>query len=141
MGDEFSGWPERAFDLLLELEGDPPEIVRESLRESREQLIRRPMIMVMQQLADTDRAYADFSVPGFRKTTEPWQRQVGLVRPEPNLYLKVSFDRDGLSVQGSWRLINPGSYTCPWRESYLSAVDDDVSGSELVAIIEPTTSP
>ncbi len=84
MGDEFSGWPERAFDLLLELEGDPPEIVRESLRESREQLIRRPMIMVMQQLADADRAYADFSVPGFRKTIEPWQRQVGFVRPEPS---------------------------------------------------------
>jgi hypothetical protein len=136
MGGRFTGWPEQAFEVLLKLDGDPPVAVRESLREEREELVRQPMIALMQDLADTDAVYAGFTVPGFHKLLEPWQQQVGFVRPERNIDQRVSFDLDGLHVRGAGWYFNPGSYVSPGREGFLAAVADDTSGPELVRIIE-----
>lgn len=136
MGGRFTGWPEQAFDVLVKLEGDPPVAVRESLREEREELVRQPMVALMRDLADTDAFYAGFTVPGFRKELEPWQRQVGFVRAERNIDQRVSIDLDGLHVRGAGWYFNPGSRTSYGREGYLEAVADDTSGSELVRIVE-----
>jgi hypothetical protein len=136
MGGRFTGWPEQAFDVLLELEGDPPDVVRESLRQRREELVRQPMIALWQDLADTDVAYAQFTVPGLHKMLQPWQQQVGFVRPERNLDQRVSFDLDGVFVRGAGWYVNPGSYVSRGRERFIAAVADDDSGPELVSIIE-----
>lgn len=136
MGGRFTGWPEQAFDVLLRLEGDPPSSVRERLREEREQLVRQPMIALWRDLADTDALYDNFTVPGFHKMLRPWQQQAGFIRPEPNIDQRVSFDLDGLYVQGTGWYGNPGSYHSPGREGFLAAVDDDTAGPELVSIIQ-----
>jgi Conserved hypothetical protein (DUF2461) len=130
MGGQFTGWPEQAFDVLLKLEGEPPVAVRESLRKEREQLVRKPMIALLQDIADADATYDDFSAWGFRIMLWPWQRQVGVVRIERNIELSVSFDLDGLYVQGG------GWYFGPQREAFRAAVADDTSGSALVTITE-----
>lgn len=132
----FTGWPKEAFDVLLRLEGDPPPPAREALREERERLVRQPMVALMEELAAADSCYRGFTVPGFHKLLEPWQRQVGFVRPERNVDQRVWFDLDGLSVEASGWIFNPGSYTSRWREGYLSAVDDETTGNELVGILE-----
>jgi hypothetical protein len=136
MGRRFTGWPEQAFDVLLKLDGDPPVAARESLRKEREDLIRRPMVALMQDLADTDAAYDRFTVPGFHITLEPWQRQVGFVRAEANIDQRMWLDLDGLYVQGHGWYANPGSYVSLGREGFLTAVADDTFGPELVRIIE-----
>jgi hypothetical protein len=130
MGERFTGWPEQAFDVLLKLDGDPPVALRESLRKEREQLVRQPMIALLQDIADADATYDDFSVWGFRIMLWPWQRQVGVVRIERNIELSVAFDLDGLYVQGG------GWYFGPQRETFRAAVADDSSGSALVATVE-----
>lgn len=136
MGGRFTGWPEQAFDVLVQLEGDPPASVRENLRHDREQLVRQPMIALWKELADADAVYANFTVPGLHKLLQQWQRQVGFVRPERNIDHRVSFDLDGLYVQGAGWYCNPGSYVSHGREGFLAAVADDTSGPELVSIIE-----
>ncbi|HVX43482.1 MAG TPA: hypothetical protein VHC49_06340 [Mycobacteriales bacterium] len=136
MSGRFTGWPEQAFAVLLELEGDPPAAVRESLRRKRDELVRQPMIALMQDLADTDALYGNFTVPGLNRTIGPWQRQIGFIRPERNIDQRVSFDLDGLHVQGAGWYFNPGSYTSPGREGFLAGVADGISGPQLVRIIE-----
>lgn len=131
----FTGWPSAAFSLLERLEGDPPSSVRERLRAERELLVRSPMVALMRDLAGASTFYERFTVPGFHKELGPWQRQVGFVRPERNLDQRVSFDLDGLSVEGSAWYFNPGSYTSPGREGFVSAVADEESGPELERIL------
>ena len=130
-----TGWPEQAFDVLLKLEGEPPLAVRESLRNEREELVRQPMIALMQDLADADVSYGHFTVPSFRLMLGPWQRQVGFIRTERHIDHRVSFDLDGLYVQGAVWYVNPGSKVSPEREAFLAAVADDTSGPTLVRIL------
>lgn len=132
----FTGWPEQALDLLLELDGEPPVSVRESLREERERLIRQPMLALMQDLAHIDAAYSDFHVPGFRRTLGSWQRQVSFLRAERNIDQRVWLDLDGLFVQGAGWYFDPGSRISPGREGFLEAVVDDTTGVQLVRILE-----
>jgi hypothetical protein len=136
MSRRFGGWPEEAFDVLLRLEGDPPAAVREGLREERERLVREPMVALMRDLADEDAFYRRFTVHGFHKLAEPWQRQIGFVRPERHVDQRVILDLDGLSVEGSGWYFDPGSYTSPQREAFLAAAEDETSGSDLASIID-----
>lgn len=122
--------------MLLKLEGDPPMAVRESVRDERERLVRQPMVALMQDLADADACYRKFVVPSLGLTLWPWQRQVGFVRAERNFDQRVWLDLDGMYVEACWWMFNPGSYTSPWREAYMTAVADDTSGPELVGIVE-----
>ncbi|MEQ7124157.1 DUF2461 family protein [Actinopolymorpha sp. B11F2] len=130
MSGRFNGWPEQAFDVLLKLEGDPPAAFRETLRKEREQLVRQPMIALLQDVADADPTYDDFSVWGFRIMLWPWQRQAARVLIERGVELGVIFDLDGLHVHGG------GWYFGPEREAFRAAVADDTSGSALVTIVE-----
>ena len=132
MGGQFTGWSEQAFDVLLKLEGDPPAAFRESLRKEREQLVRQPMIALLQDVADADLTYDDFWVWGFRLMLWPWQRQVGVVRIERNIELSVTFDLDGLQVHATGWCFGPVDV----REAFRAAVADDTSGPALVTIVE-----
>ncbi len=124
-----SGWPEEAFDVLLRLDGDPTQAERERHRRDRERLVRKPMIELLQDVADADEAYEDFHVWGFAKMLWPWQRQVGMVRVAPNVELGVSFDLDGLAVQCSWWYA-PGEQV----ERYRHSVAGD-AGAELAELV------
>ena len=130
MGGRFEGWPEEAYDVLLKLDGDPSPAFRESLRKEREQLVRKPMIALLQDVADADVSYDDFAVWGFRIMLWPWQRQAARVVIERNVELSVTFDLDGLYVGGG------GWFFGPVREVFRAAVADESSGPALVAILE-----
>lgn len=125
-----AGWPEEAFDLLLRLDGEPTLAERERHRRDRERLVRKPMIELLQDVADADEAYEDFHVWGFAKMLWPWQRQAGMVRVAPSVELAVSFDLDGLAVQCSWWYA-PGEQV----ERYRASVAGD-AGAELAEIVE-----
>ncbi|WP_051114222.1 DUF2461 family protein [Actinopolymorpha alba] len=127
----FTGWPEQAYDVLLKLDGDPPASVRQGLRKDRERLVRQPMIDLLQDVADADAAYGDFSVWGLGSMVWPWQRQCGVVRIGPKAEFSLWFDLDGLAVLGCWWY--PGAENVA---TYRAAVASDASGPELVSIVE-----
>jgi hypothetical protein len=77
---QFTGWPRQAYDVLLQLDGLPSNETRERLRKDRERLVRRPMIDLLNDLADDNPRYADFSVWGYGKDPFWWQHQGGIIR-------------------------------------------------------------
>jgi hypothetical protein len=124
----FTGWPERAFDVLLQLDGDPPAAVRERNRKDRERLVRQPMIALLQDVADADEAYDDFSVWGYGNTAWWWQHQCGVVRTPGRLEFGLRFDLDGLDISGGWQHSEV--------ERFRAAVANDETGSELTRILD-----
>jgi uncharacterized protein DUF2461 len=126
----FTGWPPGAFDLLLRLEGDPSTSLRESLRRQREQLVRQPMIALLQDVADADPVYDDFSVWHYGKTVWWWQHQSGVVRIERGVELGVRFDLDGLAVTGNGWFIDPGML-----QLYRAAAAAEDTGDRLVRLL------
>lgn len=127
----FTGWPTEAFDILLKLDGQPSMEFREQCRKDRERLVRRPMIDLLNDLADADRTYEEFFVWSFRKMIWPWQRQVGVIRVQRNLELSLGFDLDGLEIHGNcWFADQAG------REHYRRAVDESGSGRQLQTALD-----
>ncbi|MFD8748133.1 hypothetical protein ACFV01_34850, partial [Streptomyces sp. NPDC059616] len=66
MRGQFTGWPEQAMDVLWQLQGEPTRATRERYRADRERLVRQPMIALLNEVADTDARYEDFSVWHYR---------------------------------------------------------------------------
>ncbi|MDH6219147.1 DUF2461 family protein [Streptomyces pseudovenezuelae] len=131
MAGRFTGWPEGAFDVLLQLEGEPSQSVREKCRKEREQLVRQPMIALLNDLADRDAAYDDFSVWHYRTNSWWWQHQGAVIRLARNIEIGLRFDLDGLRIQGAWW------YPVPEQiRKFRQAVAVDGSGRELTAIVE-----
>ena len=127
----FEGWPREAFDVLLRLEGEPSAEVRRECRQEREELVRQPMIELLNAVADADSAYEDFSVWGYGEVLlRAWQRQSAIVRLARNIELGVRFDLDGLEVCVAWWYAPSAQI-----ERYRAAVADDGSGPRLVAIV------
>jgi Conserved hypothetical protein (DUF2461) len=126
----FVGWPPESFDLLLRLEGDPSPSLRESLRRDRERLVRQPMIALLQDVADADPAYDDFSVWGFGKTVWWWQHQSSAVRIERGVELGVRLDVDGLAVAGNGWFVDPGKL-----QLFRAAAAADDTGDRLEGML------
>ncbi|MFC6157255.1 DUF2461 family protein [Kribbella jiaozuonensis] len=127
----FDGWPTGAFDVLLRLEGEPSADVRRECRREREELVRRPMVGLLNAVADADPAYEDFAVWGCGDVLlDAWQRQRAIVRLGRSVELGVRFDLDGLEVGLAW-------WYAPSEqiERYRGAVADDGSGQRLVGIL------
>lgn len=126
---QFAGWPRGAFDVLLQLDGDPTTEVRERLRSDRERLVREPMIALMNDVAAADETYEDVSVFSF-KMSWYWQHQVAVIRIRKYLELSLAFDLDGLNVQGAWWFADQAQV-----ERYRRAVDDAGIGEQLAAAL------
>lgn len=123
----FTGWPEAAFDVLLQLDGDPSPDVREKWRKEREFRVRRPMIALLNEIADRDVSYDDFSVWAYGKMVSFWQHQSCAIRMPGKIEIGVGFDLDGLNVVAHW-----------WngmRDRFRAAVSGD-AGEELVELLE-----
>nr|WP_042180299.1 DUF2461 family protein [Kibdelosporangium sp. MJ126-NF4]CEL14316.1 hypothetical protein [Kibdelosporangium sp. MJ126-NF4]CTQ88683.1 hypothetical protein [Kibdelosporangium sp. MJ126-NF4] len=129
MTGQFSGWPPQAFDVLARLEGLPSAETRRQLRKDRENLVRRPMIALLDDLADTDPRYEDFSVWGYGKEPFWWQNQGAVVRFARCVELGVRLNLDGLHVKAAWHYPDPGQVA-----RYRAAVD--AAGDELAAILD-----
>ncbi|MBE1608289.1 DUF2461 family protein [Actinopolymorpha pittospori] len=127
----FTGWPETAFDVLLQLDGDPSVAVREKHRKDREHLVRKPMVALLQDVADADHAYEDFSVWGYGTHPWGWQHQCAVVRMPGRFEIGLRFDLDGLDVSGGWAFSAREEV-----EKFRAAVADDSSGRALTEVVE-----
>jgi uncharacterized protein (DUF2461 family) len=107
MGTRFRGWPEQAYAVLLELGGEPSRDTRERLRRQREQQVRQPMIDLLNDLADADPWYEDFSVWSYASTAWWWQNQCAIVRVARNVEIGFRFNLDGLRISSVWSYAGP----------------------------------
>jgi hypothetical protein len=103
MGTRFHGWPEQAYTVLLELGGEPSPQTRERVRRRREEQVRLPMIDLLNDLADADPWYEDFSVWRYASTAFWWQNQCAIVRVARNIEIGFRFNLDGLRIGAAWR--------------------------------------
>lgn len=131
MSGRFTGWPERAIDVLAHLQGEPSRVVREQYRADRERLVRQPMIALLNDVADVDPRYEDFSVWHYRTNSWWWQHQGAVIRLGRKIEIGLRFDLDGLRIQGAWWYPDPGQVTM-----FRKAVAAEGSGHELSAIVE-----
>lgn len=93
--------------MLLELGGEPSRETRERVRRRREELVRQPMIDLLNDLADMDRWYEDFAVWRYASTAFWWQNQCAVVRVARNVEIGFRFNLDGLHIGAGWRYAGP----------------------------------
>jgi uncharacterized protein (DUF2461 family) len=130
MGMRFHGWPERAYAVLLELEGEPSRETRERVRRHREELVRKPMIDLLNDLADADPWYDDFSVWRYASTAYWWQNQSAIVRVARNVDIGFCFNLDGLQVKAAWWYADSGQIAL-----FRAAAAADESGRALEDLV------
>ena len=130
MAARFHGWPEQAYGVLLELGGEPSLQTRERVRRQREKQVRQPMIDLLNDLADVDPWYEDFSVWRYASTAYWWQNQCAVVRVARNIEIGFSFNLDGLHIQGAWWYADAGQIAL-----FRAAAAADGSGRALADLV------
>ncbi|MFF6852403.1 DUF2461 family protein [Streptomyces antimycoticus] len=118
-------------DVLLHLQGEPSHAVRERYRADRERLVRQPMIALLNDVADVNPRYEDFSVWHYRTNSWWWQHQCAVIRLGHKIEIGLRFDLDGLRIQGAWWYPAPGQVT-----RFRKAVAAEGSGHGLSAILK-----
>jgi len=126
VGTPFRGWPEQAYAVLLELGGEPSRETRERLRRDREEHVRRPMIDLLNDLADADPWYEEFAVWRYASTAYWWQNQCAVVRVARNIEIGLRFNLDGLCLKAAWWYASPEQIAL-----FRAAVAADESGLTL----------
>jgi Conserved hypothetical protein (DUF2461) len=130
MGTRFGGWPEQAGEVLLELAGEPSRATMQRVRRRREDLVRQPMIDLLNDLADTDPWYEDFSVWRYASTAFWWQNQCAIVRVTRAVEIAFRFSLDGLAVRAVWRYASPEQIA-----RFRAAAAAEHSGRELAELV------
>lgn len=130
METRFRGWPEQAFGVLLELGGEPSPETRERMRRRREELVRQPMIDLLNDLADADPWYEDFAVWRYASTAYWWQNQCAIVRVARNIEIGFRFSLDGLGIKAAWRYADPEQIA-----QFRAAAAADQSGRALENLV------
>jgi Conserved hypothetical protein (DUF2461) len=126
----FHGWPEQAYAVLLTLGGEPSRETKERVRRQREHDVRRPMIDLLNDLADRDSWYEDFSVWGYASTAFWWQNQCAVARVAPSIFIGFRFNVDGVRITAAWQHASPEQIA-----SFRAAVSADDSGRELADLV------
>jgi uncharacterized protein (DUF2461 family) len=130
MGTRFHGWPESAYAVLLQLEGEPSVETRDRVRRDRERHVRRPMIDLLNDLADLDPWYEDFSVWRYASTAYWWQNQSAIVRVARSVEIAFRFSLDGLQIKAAWWYADPEQIAL-----FRAAVAAEESGRELEGLV------
>ena len=130
MATRFHGWPEQAYAVLLELGGEPSLQTRERVRRQREKQVRQPMIDLLNDLADADPWYEDFSVWRYASTAYWWQNQCAVVRVARNIEIGFCFNLDGLQVRAAWWYADAGQVAL-----FRAAAAADGSGRALADLV------
>jgi Conserved hypothetical protein (DUF2461) len=130
VGTRFRGWPEQAYAVLLELGGEPSLETRQRVRRRREELVRRPMIDLLNDLADTDPWYEDYSIWSYASTAYWWQNQCAVVRVARNVEISFRFSLDGLRIAAAWWYARPEQIAL-----FRAAVAADESGRSLEVLV------
>jgi hypothetical protein len=130
VGTRFHGWPDEAYGVLMSLEGEPSLETRELVHRDREQLVRQPMIDLLNDLADTDPWYEDFAVWSYASTAFWWQNQCAIVRAARNIQIGFRFSLDGLRIRGGWWVADPEQIA-----SFRAATAAEESGRALEQLV------
>lgn len=130
MGTRFHGWPEQAYEVLLTLGGEPSQETRQRVRRQREDYVRRPMIDLLNDLADADPWYEDFSVWGYASTAFWWQNQCAVVRVARSIEILFRFSIDGVRIAAAWQYAGPEQIAL-----FRAAVAADGSGRALAGLV------
>ena len=130
MATRFHGWPEQAYAVLLELGGEPSRETRERVRRHREKQVRQPMIDLLNDLADVDPWYEDFSVWRYASTAYWWQNQCAVVRVARNIEIGFCFNLDGVHIQAAWWYADAGQIAL-----FRAAAAADGSGRALADLV------
>src|SRR5215469_4356591 len=130
MGRRFHGWPEQAYAVLMQLGGEPSQQTRERLRRDREQLVRQPMIDLLNDLADVDPWYEDFAVWRYASTAYWWQNQCAIVRVARSVEIGFGFNLDGLQIKAAWWYARPQQIA-----SFRVAAAADETGRQLEDLV------
>ena len=130
METRFSGWPEQAYGVLLELGGEPSRETRQRVQRRREEHVRQPMIELLNDLADVDPWYEDYSVWRYASTAYWWQNQCAVVRVARSVDIGFRFNLDGLRIQGAWWYAGPEQIA-----SFRAAAAADESGRALEDLV------
>jgi hypothetical protein len=107
MATRFHGWPEQAYAVLLQLQGEPSPQMRDGIRRQREKQVRQPMIDLLNDLADVDPWYEDFAVWRYASMAYMWQNQCAIVRVARNIEIGFRFNLGGLQVKAAWWYAGP----------------------------------
>jgi uncharacterized protein (DUF2461 family) len=126
----FHGWPEQAYEVLLQLEGEPTLETRERIRRRREEHVRKPMIALLNDLADADSWYEDFAVWRYASTAWWWQNQCAIVRVARNVEITFRFNLDGIRIAANWSYADGEQIA-----SFRAATAADESGSTLEDLV------
>ena len=116
--------------MLLELGGEPSRETRERVRRQREKQVRQPMIDLLNDLADVDPWYEDFSVWRYASTAYWWQNQCAVVRVARNIEIGFCFNLDGLHIQAAWWYADSGQIAL-----FRAAAAADESGRALAGLV------
>jgi Conserved hypothetical protein (DUF2461) len=130
MGTRFQGWPEQAYEVLLQLEGEPSLQTRERIRRQREKLVRQPMIDLFNDLADADSWYEDFAVWRYASMAYWWQNQCGIVRVARSVEIGFRFNLDGLQISAAWHYPDAAQIA-----QFRAAIAADASGRKLESLL------
>jgi uncharacterized protein (DUF2461 family) len=130
VGTRFHGWPQQAYAALLELGGEPSKQTRDRVRRQREEQVRRPMIDLLNDLADVDPWYEDFAVWSYASTAFWWQNQCAVVRIARTIYIGFRFNVEGLGISAAWRYAPPEQIA-----AFRAAVAADQSGRALSELV------
>jgi hypothetical protein len=130
MATRCHGWPEQAYAVLLQLDGEPSPETRERIRRDREEQVRQPMIDLFNDLADVDPWYEDFAVWRYATTAHWWQNQCGIVRAARHIDIGFRFNLDGLQIKAAWWYAGPEQIAL-----FRAAAAADESGRRLADLV------
>jgi uncharacterized protein (DUF2461 family) len=126
----FAGWPDAAFDVLLELEGEPSRVQLHAHRADLERHVREPMQLLCDDLND-DREFGTFYLGGLTDRPAMWQRQTATAWISRRVRITISLDVDGLAVEGG--SANAAGDQVPVFRRMVAA---EASGGELAGIVD-----
>ncbi|MFE4634548.1 DUF2461 family protein [Streptomyces sp. NPDC056773] len=89
------------------------------------------MVALLNEVADADPRYEDFSVWHYRTGSWWWQNQSAVIRFDRKIEIGLRFALDGLRIQGAWWYPDPGQV-----DRFRKAVVSEGSGRELSGIVE-----
>ncbi|WP_406049149.1 DUF2461 family protein [Kribbella sp. NBC_00889] len=126
----FQGWSDAAFDVMVDLDGDPSPVQLESHRDDLERHVRGPLQELCDELNETGE-FGKFWLGGMSDRPAAWQRQHATSWIARRIRISFTFDLDGFALGGG--SAHPESDQV---RRYRAMVDAEDSGGELAGIVE-----
>lgn len=125
----FTGWSDRAYEVMLDLQGDPGPAELEEHRDAVERYVRQPLQQLCDALNETDE-FGTFWPGGMSDRPWGWQHQNITWWIARRIKITFTFDVDGFALGGG-----SGSPAPDQVQLYRKLVDEEGAGTELADIV------